>query len=162
MFIINFPADDGGWLWRTSISGNRACAMAWIAFSWFCYAFLSLHRWTFTCYCLQGKLRLSLLLAYGYFCSAVIVWVVFQKVGDRMDATKKAIMRAVKLFVLGVFLQGKQYNWRTYFIKCRRIITIKLPSLLHWMLIKFLVLVKTNSTLKNNFVRRDNLMLLTY
>ncbi|KNA09996.1 hypothetical protein SOVF_148430 [Spinacia oleracea] len=40
------------------------------------------------------------------FIAGLSLAIAYKKVGDRMDATKKAIMRAVKLFVLGVFLQG--------------------------------------------------------
>ncbi|KAL2925520.1 Heparan-alpha-glucosaminide N-acetyltransferase [Bienertia sinuspersici] len=43
---------------------------------------------------------------YFLFIAGLSLAIAYKKVGDRMDATKKATTRAVKLFVLGVFLQG--------------------------------------------------------
>ncbi|XP_074275683.1 uncharacterized protein LOC141599546 [Silene latifolia] len=40
------------------------------------------------------------------FIAGVSLAIAYKKVGDRVDATKKAISRAFKLFLLGVFLQG--------------------------------------------------------
>ncbi|KAJ8452968.1 hypothetical protein Cgig2_014731 [Carnegiea gigantea] len=42
------------------------------------------------------------------FIAGVSLAIAYKKVGDRMDATKKVIARAVKLFLLGVFLQVVQ------------------------------------------------------
>ncbi|XP_010690356.2 uncharacterized protein LOC104903912 [Beta vulgaris subsp. vulgaris] len=40
------------------------------------------------------------------FIAGLSLAIAYKKVGDRMDATKKATLRAMKLFILGVFLQG--------------------------------------------------------
>lgn len=40
------------------------------------------------------------------FIAGVSLAIVYKKVGDRVDASKKAITKAAKLFLLGVFLQG--------------------------------------------------------
>ncbi|XP_074287625.1 uncharacterized protein LOC141612753 [Silene latifolia] len=40
------------------------------------------------------------------FIAGLSLAIAYKKIGNRRDATKKAIVRAVKLFLLGVFLQG--------------------------------------------------------
>ncbi|XP_057517767.1 uncharacterized protein LOC130798685 [Amaranthus tricolor] len=48
----------------------------------------------------------DLVMPFFLFIAGLSLAIAYKKVGDKMDATKKAISRAAKLFVLGVFLQG--------------------------------------------------------
>ncbi|XP_057769235.1 uncharacterized protein LOC130989293 isoform X1 [Salvia miltiorrhiza] len=47
------------------------------------------------------------------FVAGISVAIVYKKVSNRVDATWKALLRALKLFILGVFLQGGYFHGTT-------------------------------------------------
>ncbi|XP_058004601.1 uncharacterized protein LOC131180828 isoform X1 [Hevea brasiliensis] len=70
-------------------------------------------------------LRLAdFVMPFFLFVAGVSLALVYKKVSNRVDASRKAVLRAVKLFLLGVFLQGGYFhgiNSLTYGVDIERI-----------------------------------------
>ncbi|EYU37964.1 hypothetical protein ABFS82_02G007100 [Erythranthe guttata] len=52
----------------------------------------------------------DLVMPFFLFAAGVSIVIVYKKVSDRVEATWKAILRGLKLFMLGVFLQGGYFH----------------------------------------------------
>ncbi|CAI0379858.1 unnamed protein product [Linum tenue] len=71
-----------------------------------------------------GVTLADFVMPYFLFGVGVSVGLVFKKVPNRVDATKKVLLRTIKLFVLGVLLQGGYFHGShdlTYGVNVRKI-----------------------------------------
>lgn len=73
------------------------------------------------------------------FIAGLSLAIAYKKVGDRMDATKKATIRALKLFVLGVFLQGGYLHGAKSLTYGVDVLSIRLMGILQRISIAYLV-----------------------
>lgn len=109
-------------LWWIHLPRNSSCSVEWNSPRWFSYAFFSLSRWNFTRTCLQGtsSLHPHLLLLLLQFCIFIyqlglinlLTFFFYQKKCQRRpqrrtQATWKAFVRSLQLFILGILLQGQ-------------------------------------------------------
>ncbi|CAL1354248.1 unnamed protein product [Linum trigynum] len=80
-------------------------------------------------------------MSFFLFGVGVFVSLVFKKVPNRVDATKKVRLRTIKLFVLGVLLQGGYFHGRhdlTYGVNVRKIRWLGMlqVTILNWLIVR--------------------------